>query len=236
VAARTRPKALRPLSQVLGESLYFEGLPENLISRLAGIATAASPRSGEQIFAKGDKAEGLYLVAEGRVRIFLSGPDGRERTLTVCGPGQIFGEAALFIPGGFPASAQALEDSRLAYLGKGLLLECLAAEPGLAMAVIGVMAQRLSHLAGLLEETLKALLPRLAQYLVSLAEKEPLGQEPMALRLPWPKGALATYLGVSAETLSRALRQLKDLEILSEKGRALNIRDLPALREIALGG
>ncbi len=93
-------------------------LPEEEIDELARTAAIKKFRTGEVIFEAGDPPDGLYLVSSGRVRTFVRLENHQERELSVCGPGDYFGEVALMGGTARTAGAQSLEQSTLILIDK----------------------------------------------------------------------------------------------------------------------
>src|SRR5688572_29239642 len=91
---------------------------------LAALAAAAVPRSfaaGESVVRAGDASDSCYLVRDGRARAISEHPDGRQITLATFGPGEIFGELAMFDDESRSATVEATEDLRvLAILGSDM--------------------------------------------------------------------------------------------------------------------
>ena len=109
----------------LGRTVLFNGLDEVELRRLAGIARDRTLAAGEVLFDQGDESDGLYVVASGIVRIYLTAEDGREATVFLSEEGEVIGEMALL--DGLPrsAGAAALTDARLVAIPRGPFLELL---------------------------------------------------------------------------------------------------------------
>jgi CRP/FNR family transcriptional regulator len=210
------------LLKTMDKSPYLRDLPSEVIQGLASSALKKTHLAGELIFSRGDKVTGFYLVTMGKIKIFVSDPSGKERTIKIAESGEFFGEAALFQRAGYPAAASAIVKSQSFYFPKADMLRLIRENPDLAFATIGVLAERLSHFAALLEGSLKESSPRLAAYLLDLPEED--GK----VRLPVKKVELARHLGLTAESLSRALSDLKARSLISEEKSAITLlrRDL----------
>jgi CRP/FNR family transcriptional regulator len=208
---------------------FFSALPDELNRRLARLAVPRRWRPGELIFSRGDRVTGFYLAGEGKVRIFVSDASGKERTLKIAGPGELFGEAAVFQSGGYPASSAAITRAVTWFFPRDAMLRLIGEAPELAFATIGALAARLQHLTALLEGGLKELLPRLAGYLLELPELD--GR----VRLPVKKAELARHLGVTPESLSRALGELKSGGLVKEASPGAFELDREGLEERAEG-
>ncbi len=220
---------MKPVA-VIAEAPFFQGLAPDLAAQLASIAVVRRYQAGEFIFEENDPGLGFHLVAEGRVKIFKSAPDGREQILHLFGPGEPFGEVAIFLGRGYPARAQALADTATLFFPRPALRDLIARNPDLAFGLMAVMALRLVRFAGLLESvTLKEVPARLAAFIIELAG----GGDRAELALT--KGQIASLLGTTPETISRALGRLKNAGLVSEQKPFLIIADRGRLRDLAEG-
>lgn len=218
------------ISDILERSEFFAGLAPEISAELAAIASLKKYRTGETIFEEGAPGTGFHLVAEGRVKIYKSSPDGREQILHLFDQGQLFGEVAIFFGRGYPASAQALGPSRTVFFPRQGLLELIGRNPDMAFALLGLMAQRLARFTVLLESvTLKEAPARLAAFILSLA-----GETDQA-ELTITKTQLASLLGSTPETISRALGRLKNQALIKEEKPRIIILDRDRLKDVADG-
>jgi CRP-like cAMP-binding protein len=213
----------------------FAGLDRRQLAALARLATTRTARRGQTLFRAGDPADGFFAVRTGRIKLYRMTADGRQQVLHVVGPGEVFGEAAVFTGETFPAYAEALAETRLLHVPKTAFLDAVTRDPQLALNLLATLSQRLRRFAELIEElSLRAVSSRLAQHLVQRAEaagrRVPAG---IRVELDSTKTDLAARLGTVSETLSRSLARFRDLGLVEVRGRAITLRDLGALRELA---
>jgi CRP-like cAMP-binding protein len=220
---------------VLHRAPLFSGLDE---ADLAAIAPTVSVRElprGGSLFAEGDEAQGFFVCATGKLKVFKTAPDGREQILHFISPGETFAEVALFAGRAYPASAQALEASSVAFVPREALVRLIQRRTDIAFKLLAGTALWVRRLTDLIAEYAKAVPSRLAGYLLA----EALRQRPTALadgarvRLAVNKGELAAHLGTVAETLSRAFAKLRDEGVIEVEEREITIKDLAALRDLA---
>src|SRR5579885_334317 len=121
----------------------FEGLNEDDLQALATRVARRAFRSGEFIFRQGDAGSAMYIVAEGRVNIHLVAPASERVSLKDIGPGEYFGELALFDDKPRSASALASSEAVLFELSRTTLSSYLERRPQAAMAILRTMAERL---------------------------------------------------------------------------------------------
>ena len=212
---------------------FLAPLPDRVLEALAGASRLRVVPKDGFLFLDGDEARAAWIVVSGRVAVLKESAEGRTQILRVWEPGDLLGEVALFGGGQYPASAQALEETRVLAVPRDAMVRILMAEPELSLVILGQMSTRLRHLVQLVEDlSLKEVPARLAAYLLGLVEEQ--GTD--AVRLGVSKGRLAAILGTIPETLSRVLGRLSDQGLLDREGRAvIRIRDADGLREISEG-
>src|SRR6202023_4061085 len=103
---------------LLGRVPVFSTLKQDDLGRIAQLAVPRSFSPGEVVFREGDASDTCYIVREGRARAIRTHRDGRTITLARFGPGDIFGELALFEDELRSATVEAIEaTSVVAVLG-----------------------------------------------------------------------------------------------------------------------
>ena len=95
----------------------------------------------KMIYLQEETAIRFYYLKKGRVKIFLSSPDGLEKTLAVLQPGSLFGEASFFDGKPRVSSAKTLEKSEILSIDRTGLEHCFRQDPQLAFHL-------LRHLSG----------------------------------------------------------------------------------------
>lgn len=204
-------------------------------ARLAALAQPRAHHRGEVIFSQGDAGDAFFLMVDGLVRIQRLTADGREITLHMVRPGEIFGLVPFFLETEMPAHAVcATTRAQSLRFPRTPFLKLLHETPDLPLRILGGLSMRLHHFTQRFEDLVGQTLPaRLARYLLlelpSEAETGPDG----AMRLPMSKRNLAAHLGTTPETLSRALRQLIDDRIIAMEGKAVRVLNQHRLMQVA---
>ncbi|SKA80843.1 CRP/FNR family transcriptional regulator, anaerobic regulatory protein [Paucidesulfovibrio gracilis DSM 16080] len=210
----------------------FHGLPEEQVRELTRIAVPRLVEKGEEIFQAGEEARGFYVVKSGSIKIYRAAMNGKEQIIHIWSQGDMFGEVPVFQGTTFPASARALQRSKLLFFQRKAFRSLIRDEPDLGMNMIALLAGRLRLLVGQVATlSLKEVPQRLAAYLLLLAST----QESDELRLELPKGQIASYLGTIQETLSRTLRRMAEQEVIAMRGRHISILDKSQLENLASG-
>ena len=212
----------------------FSGLGEAELREVGGIARAFTVHKGETIFAEGEEAEGFFVIASGRVKIFKLAPDGREQILHLFSAGDIFAEAAVFDGGRYPAHAQALAQSEILLIPKREFRRLVAREPQLALNMIATLSRFLKQFAALVEElSLKEVSARLANYLLELKPVKGAERGRTVAELDMSKSQLAARLGTISETLSRTFGKLSEAGMIEMRGKKVTILNAEGLEDVA---
>lgn len=223
------------LAGVLHRLPLFTELDGAEADALARLASIHSYDRGSLIFAGGEEGRTFFALISGRVKIFKLSPEGKEQILHFFGPGEMFGEVAVFTGSEYPASAEALEDCEVLAIPRARLMEQIRRRPELAFKLLGTLSRRLGRFVGMIEDlSLREVPARLSAYLLQLHPIEK-GDTPM-VALEITKGQLASLLGTIPETLSRILGRLSKEELIRPEGpRALRLIDIDALEDLAAG-
>lgn len=217
----------------------FAELADEVLERLARRCVARSVGEGHVLFTTGEPCRGLYVIAEGRVRIYRTSPEGREQVLHVEGAGRPVAELPLFDGGVYPASAVTLEPSRLVFLPRADFEQLYRSNADVAHAVIRGLGRRLRQLVQLTETlAFRDVAARLALLLAGYAERAGTPADGgVELVLARTQEELSLEIGTARESVSRAWRQLKRQGLIEPLGgQRLRIPDVERLRARARGG
>jgi CRP/FNR family transcriptional regulator, dissimilatory nitrate respiration regulator len=221
--------------QILKKSLLFSGLDEENLMEVATISTKRGFARGESLFTEGEPAAGFYLLASGSIKLCKFSQDGKEKVLHFVHPAETFAEAAFFGDGKYPAEARALEKGEALFFPREAFMGLLERNPRFSLNLIVSLSLLLRRFARQIEELTFAEVPaRLAGYLIDLAEKKSTTfQGKTYLDLDMKKGELASRLGTVGETLSRALKKLKEDGAIDVEGSRVIVYDMERLKKMA---
>ena len=218
------------LFKALAHIPLFLELPPEQLRELAGCAQERQYRAGRMIVLDAEESRAFYLVLWGRVKIFKSSAEGKEQTIFLFGAGEPFCLTALTDEIS-PASAMALDDTRIIYFPAEALEKLVREEPSLLFNLLLVFSRRLKESLSLIEAiSLKELPQRLATFLIhSISIREPAP----AVELGFSHRELAKVLGTTPESLSRVFKKLSTEGVLGVEGRRIAVIDYPALARLA---
>jgi CRP-like cAMP-binding protein len=231
----------RAIVEALRGVALFRGLPDAELGGLAAHVIHRRYKRDQFIFAQGERADGLYIVAQGYVGITRQEADGAELLLTLAGPGEYFGELALFDGAPRSAGATAMEECRLLVLPRDAFRVFLEAHPAALWSCLEVIVGLLRRLTAVADDiALLDLRGRLARCLLRLAAQSTIavaGEESAR-----PGGAmrvtqqhLANMLGATRERVNKQLQALGAEGIIALERGQVHILDRARLEEVAAG-
>ena len=219
--------------EILRRVPLFAGLDESRLGDLLRDVSVRDHPKGQLLFQQGDTADRFYVVLGGWVKIFRLTPDGDEAVMALFARGESFAEAAMFMGGQFPASAEVVEQARLLRVESRPFKNRLHAEPEIAVAMLASVSLRMHYLVGQIEQLqVRSSTQRVADFLLKLCSSE---DGPTEIALPYDKSLIASRLGMKPESFSRALARLRDLGVRTERSH-VSISDTAALAEYCAGG
>jgi CRP-like cAMP-binding protein len=226
----TKSLSKRPeFAALLTMNPLFAGLGEEAIRSIASLCTRRHLDEGEVLFQKGDQGDALYGVRRGRVRIETGTAAGGRLTLNVLGPGDLFGEIAIFDGQPRTADAIAAEASELFMVRRADFLAHLEREPRTTLRLLELLCQRIRWVTDRMEEAV--LLPlhaRLARRLCALAED--FGSE-----VHISQEELGVYVGAARESVNRQLQEWRRAGIIELRRGRISLLDMERLSAAATG-
>lgn len=216
-------------AEILRGSFIFSSLNDDELGELANLAIERSFMPNEFIFWDGDAPEWFYIVAEGKVKVVKYSSLGREFIIAFFGPGEMFGEVAVFENKPYPASAQAVVETKVVGIKRQDFLSFLTNRPQVALRIINILGGRLRDAQGRLRDLAgERVEQRLASVLLMLSAK-------LGLTLPFTRQEIADMTGTTTETAIRVMSHLKDRGIIRTVRGKVIILDEEKLRLLSEG-
>jgi CRP-like cAMP-binding protein len=220
------------IADELGALGLFRGIGEADIVALAELSFLRRLARGQVLFLAGEPSEHLCVVRSGLLRVVTSSPRGDQFVLSNIAPGQTLGE--LSILDGKPRSADvvAADPSELIVVPAAGVRALLDREPVALRAFAMELARSLRRLTGAMGDILFLDLPRrLAKLLVAGAVAGRDGT--YRVELAGSQSVLAAQLGVTRQSLNKALTGLAKRGWIEVAGREVVLRDVAALARFA---
>src|ERR1700688_202024 len=190
---------------VLRKHPIFCDLDSEAFDQLCRYAKHATLRRGATIFSKGDPGNSLIAVISGTVKISVTSADGRSAILNLIGPGEIFGEVAIFDGRARTADATANTNCEIYVIDRRDFIPFVRSQPALAMKLIELLCTRLRWTSDQMTEVILQNLPgRLASALLRLTEKQNL--EPGGRTIAITQQEISEMVGMTRESINKQLR------------------------------
>ena len=213
----------------------FKGMAEADFGTLERITYMKAYGRREQVYGQGDAGDVVYLLKEGRVKIYKLSPDGKELTLELLEPGEIFGEMALVDDSPRDTIAETLADSMLCVTRRRDFELFLKKKPELVMRVTKLIGIRRRRIENQLENLVfRSASSRLALLLLSLGERHGVhDSRGIILNIKLSQQELANLIGTARETTSALLNEFKRLGFINIQRRRIKLLKSWRLKKIA---
>lgn len=218
-------------AQLLARVPVFETLADDDLARVAEVAIPRGFSGGEVIFREGDRSDTCYVVRRGHARAVREHPDGRTISLAHFGPGDIFGELAMFDDESRSATVEALDDLEALAITGPDMRRLLREHPGMAVKLVTSLGRRLrdanQRLSNQSFQSVQSRVAGVLAGLVSQAQAEGAGQSDVLVRIT--QADIAKLAGSSRESASRFLAVLERAGIVTQGRGRLTVHDPAAL-------
>lgn len=216
-------------SKLLHSCPICSSLGDDSLSAIAEIAVERTFEKGQYIMQEGDLSTGFFLVLAGKIRVFKSSANGKEKVLLIAETGMTFGEDALFGQGTFLQSAEAAMKSKVLQIPRNEFLNMLRKDSELSFQVMESLCMWIRRLSSSVENVaFLTAKDKVAQYLVELGQKS----KTSSVTLPAKKKEIADQLGITPETLSRILSDFSKQKVIKIEKQKISILNLSQLSEV----
>jgi CRP/FNR family transcriptional regulator len=219
--------------ELLGRVPAFFTLEPSDLERIAGVAVPRSFEPGQVVFREGDSSDTCYVVREGRARAIRTHGDGRTITLATFGPGDIFGELAMFEDERRSATVEAIEAiSVVGVLGPDMR-RLMKEHPEISARLVIALGRRLRETnERLSRQSFQTVQSRVASVLSEIVAAEiAAGKDPTDVLVTATQADLAQLAGSSRESASRFLAVLERAGVISQGRGRLTVHNPAALEQ-----
>ena len=172
---------------------------------------------------EGDQTDSLYVILEGKAKVFVSDENGKEAILNILSAGEYFGELALVDDAPRSASVMTMEPTKVMVVSKADFKSCLAKNPEMAFNLIQALTKQVRSLT----ENVKSLAlmdvyGRIAHTLLDLASES---DGKLVIEQKLTHQDIANMVGSSREMVSRILKDLSNGGYISVKNKNITINE-----------
>ena len=218
---------------VLAGVPVFSTLGSEELERVADVAVGRRFEPGHVVFREGDRSDTCYVVSSGHARAIRSHADGRTITLASFGPGDIFGELAMFDDERRSATVEAIDEMHALAVPGPDMRRLLDEQPGLAVKLVISLGRRLraanERLVGQSFQTVQSRVATVLGQLVEQVREE--GAYARDVQLTITQAEIAQLAGSSRESASRFLAVLERAGAVSQGRGKLIVHEPDALEQ-----
>lgn len=206
----------------------FAGLPEEELRGFGAMFEEKTFRKRERLFASDRATDSIYFVKQGRVKISYFSEDGKEFTVTILRPGEVYSRHS-------EAAATALEETRVLVIRMEDFKKILQARPQIAVRLINVLGRILRMQNDVIQNlAFREVSSRLAHLLIGQClAAGVLLKDGCTFKLGLTHEELATMLGSSRQTITSTLNRFEENKIIAVHKKQVTILNTERLRELA---
>jgi CRP/FNR family transcriptional regulator, cyclic AMP receptor protein len=212
----------------------FSGLSEADLQELEQLARMFTVKKREIIYLPGDPAHTVYLLKKGRVKFVRTGQGGKEFTVEILQPGEIFGDMDQSEQSVRTMRVEARDDAVLCRLRREDFEHYLSRHPDLIVSLYEMIRRRFRKFQSCVEDLAqRSVSARLAHLLLDLAQVEgvPHGQQ-VHIRVQLTHQEMADLIGCSRETVSTTIGQFRAQGVIGLEAQTVTILNPEALSRL----
>jgi CRP/FNR family transcriptional regulator, cyclic AMP receptor protein len=220
----------RTQTELLSLVDVLEPLSEEELEELATRCSDMRLRSGEDFYRSEEHDGGLFLIKEGRVRIYKLSLTGKQLTLALLSAGTALSSRRLQ-----GLHAQALKPSVIAFMKREELERLIRKSPEVGLRLADLLAERLRLMDERMSDVIHKVVPaRLASLILQLLESEGVvSGEGYEIAGPYTYEELGTMIGAKRVAVTRAFKRLREAGAVEVERGHIHVRDIEALERIA---
>ena len=212
----------------------FENLNDEELLEIVKTINHKEYIKGDIIFTEGNVANTLYFINEGKIKLYKYTKDGKEQILHILSEGDFFGELDLIKPSEYGFNSKAIISSKICTLTKDEMKDIMMRNPVIGIKVLETVGERLSKVENLVQNlATNDVDSRMAYLLTNLIEEYGESIEKnISIKLPLSREDMASFIGVTRETISRKLKKFEDENLIKIVGtKNIIILDEEGLKE-----
>lgn len=200
-------------------------LDQSLYKYFYQCGTIENCHDKQDIYLEEDLSHGIYLVVEGKVRVYLLSQDGLEVTIEILEAGSVFGTSSMITDSTRPVNVAAIGDTRLIHCPLERFYPYFQESPQLAIAFIQLISNSCDHLTNLIKkERFYDRYQKVAAFLLEKQHRNAISN--------YSHEEIATIVGKNRVTVSKVLNDFTNDDLIIQSYRTIKIKNLAKLREV----
>jgi CRP-like cAMP-binding protein len=189
-----------------------------LFKRVNAQATTRDYRNKQAIYTQGDKADALFYIQNGNVKLTVTSKDGKKATVAILRHGDFFGEGCMARQSFRMSSATSIQPSTISRVTRSMIVRIIRQDPAFANLFISYLLSRLGRLQEeLVDQIFSSSEKRLARILLMLAG---FGQQrnPQPAILKISQETLAEMVGTTRSRVSHFMNRFREMGLIDYNG------------------
>jgi CRP/FNR family cyclic AMP-dependent transcriptional regulator len=218
----TREKLVPVVTNCGSDGTYFSEFSRQWIDKSEKYSIEKALPKGALLFSEGDDSDGLYIIKEGKAKVFISDETGKDMTVAILGPGEVIGEIASLDGQARTASVTAIEPTTVLKIAQRDFRHFLADNQELAFEIIQILTSRIrSYNTSVGNLAFKTVYERIIAMLEQ--NSEPCDDGTRVVNGSYTHKDIADMVGASREMVSRVFSDLTKGEYISTDQRVITI-------------
>ena len=199
----------------------FQSLSNEEILKVAKMTNHIQFQKGQMLIQEGERSDTLYIINKGKVKLSKYTTDGKEQILYIMTAGDFFGELNLFNEDEVSNfTAFAIESTEICQLTKRNLNQIMLENPEISIKLLTSLTKRLAHTENLAQNLATKdpeirIIHMILEFCQRFGTKVNSG---ILIALPITREEIASYVGVTRETISRKFSKFEELGLITISG------------------
>jgi CRP/FNR family transcriptional regulator, polysaccharide utilization system transcription regulator len=215
-------------------SSIFCNTDHEVLADLSDSKSCTVYKKGDTLFREGGHPFGVYCINAGKIKLSLTGEEGKEQIVRLAKPGDVLGYRAALSGERYAATAVALENSNVCFIPKEQFLKALKGDGNLSFETMKLLSHQLREadlkIAQLAQKPVRE---RLAECLLFLKETYGFEPETNCIAVQLSREDISSLVGTATETAIRLLGEFNREGIIELQGKKIKIQNLRALTQMA---
>jgi len=210
---------------------FFCQLAPPALKSLEEVKYTSSYPSGAVLFVEGQAPRGVYLLCKGRVKLTMTSPDGKALILHIAEPGELIGINGAMSGAPYELTAETLEPCQVNFIKREAFLRLLREQPEISAHVTSQLSRDYQAACFQIRSLglSRTASEKIVRFLLEAAARGKETNQGIRMNLALTHEEIAQVVGVSRETVTRTLTDLRHKMLIAVKGPAVLIRNRPAL-------
>ena len=190
-------------------------------------------KRGEILYHEGNRISGFYCINGGIIKVFKTGPDGKEQIIRFARKGDIIAYRSVLSNELACTSAKVIEDCQVCFIPSEILISFIKTNPAYALELLKLACHELNEANSFITDIAqKSVRERLAEVLLLLVDDFGLDNKQF-LKISLTREELANIVGTATESVIRLLSEFKSDKLVELDGRKIRILNTKGLEKIS---